>query len=601
MSLEQVEILVVLAVTMILFVWGRFGPDLVALGALLACVLLGLVPGSAAFAGFGHPAVITVACVLVLSRALQVSGVLAALVPRFVSTRRGPTVTILSLTALAALLSSFMNNVGALALLMPVALQVAARLKLPPGRVLLPVAYGAALGGLVTLIGTPPNLIVSGFRAGPRAGFAMFDFAPVGLAVATLGVAFIGLVGWRLVPRRERAGADTFDTGAYLTEAQVTESSSLVGRTLRDLSAVFEEVDAQIVGLVKHERFVATLSPERELHVGDVLVVETEPASLPAVLSVLGLRVVTGASHAAEREASEGAPRPTSPDVLDLTLTEVVVRPDAALIGRSAKDLQVRTRFGINLLAISRQGRRSVRRLRSEPLRAGDVLLLQGPVSSAAAFASELGCVPLAERALHLPNRRAAYVTTAAMAGAVTSVSTGAVAPAVGFALAVLVCLVARVLTQRRAYEAVEWPVIVVLGALLPVAGAMESTGAAALVASHMLEVFAHGSAVAGLVVVLVLTMALSDFINNAATAAVMCPIALGAAAELGANPDTFLMAVAVGASCAFLTPIGHQNNLLVMGPGGFRFGDYWRLGLPLDLVVISVAVPTLLVIWPLH
>jgi di/tricarboxylate transporter len=591
MNLDQITILALLVATVGMFLWGKWRHDMVAMGALLVCVVAGLVPRGAAFAGFGHPAVVTVACVLVLSRALQVTGAVDVLTRRLIPSGHGPTVTIAVLSGLAALLSAFMNNVGALALLMPVAIQIARKQGLPPGRVLMPLAFGSILGGMTTLIGTPPNLIVSGFRDEAKGvGFAMFDFTPVGLAVAACGVAFVALVGWRLVPSRERAGVEGFDTGAYLTEARVGKDSKAAGKTLRELGPELEKADAQIIALVRNDIRIATPTAGHVVHGGDILVIECEPDALANTLSTLGL----------ELEAGGKSPPSKSAPADETTLIELTVRPETALVGRSATEITLRTRYGINLLAMSRKGKRSVRRLRSVPFRAGDVLLMQGTPEAIYGFASEYGCIPLAERDIRIPDKRAAIVATAIMVAAVGGAAFGLLPAAISFAAGVLALMAFKVMPLRNVFESVDWPVIVLLGALIPVAGAMETTGAADLVAGMLVGGLAGGSPVLALAIILVVTMTLSDFMNNAATAAVMCPIAIGTAALFGVNPDSFLMAVAIGASCAFLTPIGHQNNTLILGPGGFRFGDYWRLGLPLELVVIGVSIPLLLLFWPL-
>jgi di/tricarboxylate transporter len=597
-----------------MFVWGRWRHDMVALGALLACVLAGLVPSSAAFAGFGHPAVITVACVLVLSRALQSSGAVDALAQRVVPGSVGPMRAVVSLTALAAVLSAFMNNVGALALLMPLAIQIAGKQGVPPGKILMPLAFGSILGGMTTLIGTPPNLIVSGFRTKTDASsFSMFDFTPVGLPVAAAGIALIVLLGWRLVPARQRADTESFETSAYLTEARVLDSSKAAGKTLGEIEQALRQADAQVIGLVRHEVRLPAPSAARRMEAGDILVIEADPEGLAAALTSLGLKLEEDVrDEPAEPADGDEARRPapdedTSGPRTDMkaagsdefALVELAVLPGSALVGRSATDVRMRTRFGINLLAVSRQGQRAMTRLRTLSMRAGDVLLVQGVPEALAEFAADFGCVPLAERALRIPDRRQALIASAIMAGAVAAAAFGLVPAAIAFAAGVLAAAGLRLVPPRKVYEAIDWPVIVLLGALIPVAGAMATTGAADMIARLLLDGVAQGHGVLALALILAVTMTLSDFMNNAATAAVMCPIAIGAAARLGASADPFLMAVAIGASCAFLTPIGHQNNTLILGSGGFRFGDYWPLGLPLETVVMAVAVP-LLLLWPL-
>jgi di/tricarboxylate transporter len=615
---NQALILLLLVATVALFIWGRWRHDIVALAALVACVVLGLVPAASAFSGFGHPAVITVACVLVLSYALQSTGAVDVLARRALPANAGPMLAIAALTGVGAFLSAFVNNVGAMALLMPVAIQLAARHELTPGKVLMPLSFGTILGGMTTLIGTPPNLIVSGFRA--EAGldsFSMFDFTPVGLAVAAAGVLFVALVGWRLVPRREPQGAAGFETGKYLTEARADEDSAATGKSIHEVEELFGDADAQVVGMVRNEFRVMAPSVSRIVRAGDILIIEAEPEALSSVLSSAGLKLEESvpASEDAKRDSARAAdPRDAGRSEAEgeeessrkerrsaeVTLQELVVMPTSTLIDRTASDVQIRTVFGLNLVAISRQGRRTVKRLRSTPIKAGDVLLMQGSPDGLAGFAAETGCVPLAQRAIRIPNRRKTLVATATMALAIAGAAFGLLPAAVSFTAGVVALLVLDVVPARRVYDAIDWPVIVLLGALIPVAKAMETTGAADLVAQSLLGFVAQGNAVVALVLILVVSMTLSDFMNNAATAAVMCPIAIGAADQLGASPDSFLMAVAIGASCAFLTPIGHQNNTLILGPGGFRFGDYWRLGLPMELLVLAVSIPLLLVVWPL-
>lgn len=677
---DQITILAILAATVGLFLWGRWRHDVVAGASLLACVLAGVVGAGDAFAGFGHPAVITVACVLVLSRGLQTSGAIDALTRVVLPKQAGPMLAIASLTALAALLSAFMNNVGALALLMPVAIQIARKQSLAPGQVLMPLAFGSILGGMTTLIGTPPNLIVSGFRAESGAGaFAMFDFAPVGLAVAGAGVLLIVLGGWKLVPVRKEAAAQGFDTGLYLTEVRIRDGARIDGLRIHEVEALLDEHGAQVVGMVQSEFRVHAPHPERRVNAGDILVLEAEADTLSSLLSTLGVALeeavdskdeaseldvdVDADADADAAKASAKAETETafqhSDDTLedrqvhvghkagqgrrvrqddgrdnendddntrdrnsdkdsdkdsdedeqdddartprsDIVLQELAVLPGSTLAGRTASDLSLRTRYSINLLALSREGQRSRQRLRSQAFRAGDLLLLQGTPESIAEFASHHGGVPLAERDLRIPDRRKALTAAAVMVLSIAAAALGLVPAAIAFALGVLASMVLRTVPPRDVYNAIDWPVIVLLAALIPVAGAMESTGTADLIARFLFTTVGQGHAVTGLVLILVVTMTLSDLMNNAATAAVMCPIAVGAAATLGVSADPFLMAVAVGASCAFLTPIGHQNNTLILGPGGFRFGDYWRLGVPVQLLVIAVAVPMLLMVWPL-
>ncbi len=621
MTLPQMLTFAILAATMALFLWGRFRHDVVALLALMACVVAGLVPAAEAFAGFGHPAVITVACVLVLSQGLQNTGAVDWLARSVLPAQAGRLTSMAALMGLGALLSGFMNNVGAMALLMPVAVQLSGRLDLTPGQVLMPLAFGTILGGMTTLIGTPPNLIVSGFRDEAGLGhFAMFDFAPVGVAVALAGVAFVALIGWRLVPARKASGAEGFDTGTYLTEVRVPEKSKAVGLTLRKFEAEIDDSEAQIVGLVRNEVRMTAPHGGRRIRAGDILVLEADVETLAKALAAFGIKLEEQASSsekdtkpktkAVESEISAKAEDKTaekgdaedgdSKRDEDIVLRELAVLPGSSLVGRSASELRLRTRYGLNLLAVSREGQPPRARLRTLKLNSGDLLLMQGPAEVMADFINDTGCLPLGERELRIPDKRMAIIAGVIMLGAVGIVTAGLLPAAAAFTLGVIASMLLRTVPPRQVYTAIDWPVIVLLAALIPVAGAMQTTGAADVMARFLVDTIAQGNAIAALAVVLVVTMFLSDVMNNAATAAVLCPIAIGIAAALGVNPDSFLMAVAIGASCAFLTPIGHQNNTLILGPGGFGFGDYWKLGLPLEVIVVVVSIPLLLVVWPL-
>jgi di/tricarboxylate transporter len=601
MTQAQYTIVAILIATMGMFLWGRWRHDMVAGGALLACVFTGLLPAAEAFIGFSHPAVITVACVLVLSHGLQNSGAVGFLTRRILPLAVGPGTSIFVLTILAAVLSGFMNNIGALALLMPLALQIASKQNLPPGRVLMPLAFGSILGGTTTLIGTPPNLIVSGFRAEAGMGqYGMFDFSPVGVIIAVAGVLFVGLLGWRLVPIRKQSDAAGFDTGIYLTEVRILPDSKAVGKTLREVEVILDKADAQIVGLARGEIKVIAPYWRRILRENDILIIEADPNSMGEALSSLGLKLEE--EESLEEEDSEDAPKSkTRHDEEDTLIQELVVMPGSTLVGRSASDIELRTRYSINLLAISRQGRRSVKRLRQTDVQAGDVLLMQGVPEAVSSFSSDYNCVPLAERDIQVPVQDSQPLLAGLIfLSAVVVTGAGLLPVAISFSAAVLACMALRIVPPRSVYQAIDWSVIVLLGALLPVASVFASTGAADILASGLLTPVSQGSPIIALILVMVITMSLSDFMNNVATAAMMCPLALSIALQLEVNPDTFLMAVAIGASCAFLTPIGHQNNTLILGPGGFRFGDYWRLGLPLEILIIAVGTPALLWAWPL-
>ena len=601
---DQLVLLSIVAVMIILFISGRWRHDLVALGCLLACVVSGLVPAAAAFEGFGHPAVITVACVLILSQGLSNTGAIDVFARRIIGPSASPTLNIAALMALGAVLSAFMNNVGAMALLMPVAIKLAARNDLPPGKMLMPLAFATILGGMTTLIGTPPNLIVAGFRAELSDSFAMFDFTPVGLSVAVTCIAFLALIGWRMVPKREQSDVTSFDTGRYLAELQVPVGSKAAGKTITAVQHRLDEADGQIIGMVRNEFRILAPTPNRKVLEGDLLIIEADPEALSTILPLIDVALVEGngeSGQAASKNNGEGHEHEDRSDASDeAILAEFVAMPNSSLVGRTAADLLLGPSHGLNLLAITRQGRRSIKRLRHTAIQAGDVMLLQGAHEAIGDFSSTFGAVPLADRDVSIPDRRRASAAIVILLGAIVVSAFGVLPAAVAFAGGMLIYCLTGIIRPRNLYDAVDWPVIVLLATLLPVAGAMTTTGTADEIANAMLNLLAGDNAVIALTLILVVTMTLSDFMNNAATAAVMCPIAIGVANQLGVSPDSFLMAVAIGASCAMLTPIGHQNNTLIMGPGGFRFSDYWRVGLPLEILVVAISIPMLLLVWPL-
>lgn len=589
MTWSAAALAAILILTLAAFIWGRWKPELVALAALLVATVLGIVPSESAFAGFGHPAVITVAAVLVVSHALSASGLIDRLVRPLDRINGRPILLLTSLTITVAILSAFINNVGALAVLMPVAIRLSRDSGHPPSMYLMPLAFGSLLGGMSTLIGTPPNIIVSGYRlAATGEAFRFFDFAPVGGAAAVAGVAFIVMIGWRLVPRRSAAinSEELFKVGKYLSEARITDTSPAVGKTI--LAAVPQAL--QIVSIIRGERRITAPSPYRSLDAGDLVVMMGESDAIDEFVKERGLELV-GQDDESRADLLESD---------DTGLAEAVVMPGSRIIGHSAATLRLRHRHGINLIGIAREGARLGPRLGTTRIRGGDVLLVQGARNEMLAELADFGCLPLADRSIGLGRAARRWPALAIFAATIATVALGWLTAPVSFAVAALLMLAAGVISVRQAYAAIDWPILILLAAMIPVGIAIESTGLADLISRWTLAAATIAPAWIILGLVLVATMFLSDLVNNAAAAVIMCPVALGIAAGLNASPDPFLLAVAIGASCAFLTPIGHQSNLLVMGPGGYRFGDYWRLGLALEGLILLLAVPLLLIVWPL-
>lgn len=593
MAVEQIFLLALLGGVFVLFVWGPWRYDVVAFSALIIATVAGSVPYADAFVGFGHPATVTVAMVLIISRALQNAGAVDLIAQRLLPPLASDSGHVGLLSSVAGGLSAVMNNVGALALLMPAAIQSAAKAKRSPAVILMPLSFGSILGGLVTLIGTPPNIIIAAFR-GDVVGtpFSMFDFTPVGGVVAVAGILFVAIVGWRLIPPSRKtvlSEMELFQIENYVSEARVDAGSRAIGMTLAELDDQADAHDAVILGLVRRGHRIDPAGRREEIRSGDRLVVEVVPDSFDALLDGLDLKA-----------AGAGKEEHKLLNVDDIALTEAVVGPGARIIGRAAETLRLRSRHGVNLLAVSRQGRPYRGRLKAFRFRNGDVLLLEGAADRLPEVISSLGCLPLAERGLQRGRRHLAEIAIGVFAAAILAATFGLVSLPIALAVAAAVMVILNIVPPRDIYDSVDWPIVVLLGAMIPIGQALEASGTTALVADGLVSLSTGLPAALVLTLVLVITMTLSDIINNAATAVVMAPIAIGVAGQLGVNADPFLMAVAVGASCAFLTPIGHQNNTLIMGPGGYHFGDYWRMGLPLEILIIVVSLPMILWVWPL-
>jgi di/tricarboxylate transporter len=569
--------------------WGRWRYDLVSFAALIAAVVLGVVPAERAFSGFSNDATVIVALVLVAGYGLTRSGAIELITRGIIAKPRSVPIHLAMLGGIAAGLSAFMNNVAALALTMPVDIQAAQKAKRPPSLTLMPLAAATILGGLVTLIGTPANIIIASYReqAG-GASFAMFDFAPVGLAVAIAGLAFLALVGWRIIPQREsgNAMAELAAMENYVSELVVEAKAKALGQRIADLDPIADEHDTQILGLVRKDKRLPGRARSEEILEGDLLVVEGAPEALNNLASALGLGFQGKSGEKAPLDAGQG-------------FIEAVVSQESRLIGRSANEVQMLRGYGVSLLGISRRGKTLRERVRRTPLQAGDVLLLLGASESMDEVLARLDCLPLARTPTLTRHDKALLAIGLFIAAIALSVS-GFLPLTIGLSLVVIAYVLTDIVPIREIYEAIDWPIIILLGALIPMGEALESSGGTMLIANAIAQTTQAMPAWVALTAMLVVTMLLSDILNNAATAVIAAPIAYGLANAMGVNPDAFLMAVAIGASCAFLTPIGHQNSLLIMGPGGYEFSDYWKFGLPLEVLTVVVAVPAILVFWPL-
>lgn len=587
MTQPQIMAFAILGGMMLLFIWGRLRYDLVAILALLASIIAGTVPAKDAFKGFADDIVIIVASALVISAAVAKSGIvetlLARLAPRVARVRSQLLVLVLSVT----LLSAMVKNIGALAMLMPVALKMAKKSDASPSVFLMPMAFGSLLGGLITLIGTSPNIIVSRVREDLTGQpFGMFDYAPVGIGLSLAGILFLRF-GYRLLPKDRRATPtmrEAVDIRDYTTEAGVVEGSAAVGKSAQQIASA-SDGDVVITGVVRDNK---AASHHAKLVGGDTLIIEGDPEALERAIATEGLGLEGQHRSAVTAYANE-----------NIGVIEAVVTAGSRLAGVAAGRIELHERYGVNLLAISRSGERLTKRLRDTALRAGDVIVLQGPLDILPEQLRELGCLPLAERTLRLGSVRQGLIPVIILAVAMALTALGLVPVAVAFFGAAAFIMLSGALPPREAYQHIEWPILVMLGALIPVSEALQTAGGTDLIAGWLSSTALTLPAWGAVTLILVAAMAVTPFLNNAATVLVMAPIAATFAQDIGLRPEAFLMAVAVGAGCDFLTPIGHQCNTLVMGPGGYRFGDYARLGAPLSLIVIMVGVPLIMLTWP--
>jgi di/tricarboxylate transporter len=582
----------VLAGMMLLFIWGRIRYDLVSILALLTAVLVGIVPAEDAFAGFADDIVIIVASALVISAAIARSGIVEALISRITGRFSSMGSQLIILVGSVTFLSAIVKNIGALAMLMPSAFQMAKRSGASPSCFLMPMSFGSLLGGLITLVGTSPNIIVSRVREEMTGKpFGMFDYAPVGLGIAITGLIFLRF-GYRLLPTNRRAAptlGEALNITDYVTEARIPSNSPAEGITIAGFKALIEG-EVEVTGLHRGERRRTMPLPDATLNAGDVLILEGEPEALERAIAGAGLEL-------------EGQHRDAVTDTAasDIGVIEAVIGRDSILVGANAGRIELHERHGVNLIAVSRRGERLTVRLRDINLCPGDVIVLQGPLSTLPERVRDLGCLPLAERTLRLGSARRGLIPLAILGGAMALTALGIVPVAMAFFTAAALIMLAGGLPAREAYSHIEWPILVMIACLIPVSDAIRTTGGTELIAQWLSATASTLPAWGAVALILVAAMAVTPFLNNAATVLVMAPIASVFATGLGYRPEAFLMAVAVGAGCDFLTPIGHQCNTLVMGPGGYRFADYARLGAPLSLLVVLVGVPLIMAFWPVR
>ena len=592
MTLNQIILFSLFSLVFVMLIWGRFRYDIVAFSALLVAVVLGVIPSSEAFAGFGHPATLVVALVLVVSAGLVRSGAVFLITRTLINASRSLGGHIALMGFVGGVLSAFMNNVAALALLMPVDIQTAHKAKRAVGLSLMPLSFATILGGMVTLIGTPPNIIIAAIREQELGEpFKMFDFAPVGGVAALAGLLFVSLVGWRLIPQRDaKTKSEGFgDIGQFIAELTVPEGSKYIDQRLQSLYGTAEKNDVAILGLLRDGKKRYGTAATTELKAGDALILEATPEALDEFRTAVQLDFSDTTRQDILTTGSDG-----------LTMLECVVNDTARVNGRSAQAVGLAWRQRSVLMGISRQGKRITKQLRKTILRPGDILLILVPQETADDVISWLGCLPLADRGLQVTADHKVWLAIGLFAVAVFAASVGLVYLPIALGFVVIAYVFTGIIPLHQLYSHIEWPVVVLLGSMIPLGAALQSSGGTELIAGTLVNLTQGMAPWTILTILMVTTMTLSDVLNNTATTIVAAPISIQMAQSLGVNPDPFLMAVAISASAAFLTPIGHKNNTLILGPGGYSFGDYWRLGLPLEILIVAVSIPAILVFWPL-
>ncbi len=632
MTIDQISIFCIIIFTFTLFIWGKWRYDIISIIALCILFIVDMILGgdksnliisaSDIFLGFGHPAVITVAAVLIISCALRNSGVVD-LIARYISPlSKNQTVHISTLSGVVAICSAIMNNVGALALMLPVAIKTSLKQKRSPSILLMPLAFASILGGMITMIGTPPNIIISTFRESQLlslkmqaindatssaanyflirniniqdivpSSFGMLDFTPVGSSISIIGVLFVAILGWRLIPKesyKKPGSGSIFSIDEYITEIRIPNKSKFIGLKVGDIEK-YTENRLVIFGVINNNDKVIRLNHNHVIQEDDRYLVKSDPVDLKLMMDEYILRFTNKMRERIDKLKNENT-----------VFREVLITPGSPLENRGRTYLRRRTSNSLVLMSIARQGAPIKKRLEKIKFKIGDVLLLQGNADILEDNINILNLLPLQIRDVEVGVFSKVSLSLAIFFSAILLSMFGVFPITLAFIIAILMYIFTGILPIRDLYKEIDWPIIVLLGTMIPVSNALQTTGASQLLAEALITTTQNLPHWSILTLIMVITMCLSDIINNAATALIMAPIASGIAISLGVNIDPFLMSVAVGASCAFLTPIGHQCNALILGPGGYKFSDYWRMGLPLEILIILFGTPLILYFWPL-
>ena len=585
---DQIVILGLLTLMVGLFIWGRWRYDAVSLGVLSSFVLFGYIQPEKAFSGFSHPAVITVALVLLISKGLERSGFIAVLGRKLQVYANSEIQFMISITFFAAVLSSFMNNIGAMAMLLPITLGICQKMNWNPSKFLIPLSFASILGGMNTKIGTPPNIIISEFRKDyVEKDFAFFDFSFTGVPVSILGILFIAFIGWRFIKLRPINSENNplIELEDYLVEMVITKNSILIDKRALDFRNELD-TDTALIGQIDENGKKIEIHGNQKLYEGQILIMKINPDMVADIQQEFGLDIDS------ENDL-------TSID--DLGGIEAIIVPKSRLIGRKYQYFKRLVGRELSLLGLWRRGLKFRFRLSNEIFKVGDVLLIanRGEKNNIAEKLELAGLMPLWQREFDVvrdPTK--IFIAFGLFTICLLLVIFNYVPIVVAFLICVIGFVSSKLLTGEGVYRHIDWPVVILLAAMIPIGNTLISYGITDSVSGYLAGLSSAIDYVWLIVLIMIITMFLSDIINNAATAVIMAPLAVSLAEKINQPIEPFLMSVAIGASCAFLSPIGHQCNTLVMAPGNYKFGDYWKVGLPLEILIILISVPAIVFYW---
>jgi len=585
--LPQLAIVTILAAALVLFMRNRIRYDVIAVLIMLAVIATGVMSYTEVFSNLGHPAIIIVASMFIMSEAFVRSGIVDLIVSRLTFLYKKPILSLSFLIFLVAIISAFVNNAGALAMCLPIAIYLARKSNTPIAFFLLPLAFASHLGGFLTLIGTPRNILISDFRESAIGiPFQMFDFAYVGGGIALVGSLFLFAVGWRLIPVRDNSDSDKPIVRLYTSELIVSNKSSVINKNPRDVSKLSNQ--ALSLTALYREGEMQSVDDSTIVMPGDTLIVRGTADSLMQYSHALGLTL--GGLRAQEGFIS-------SDD--DFTTIEAVVPPYAKIIGNNWDNIPLKRRFGANFLGLFRRDNQVNKPLSAIKIWPNDILILHGRTATINETVRDLQLLPIADGEVTLGRHSSVLLTILLLFIAIGIATLNILPLAVIFMTTAILIILLNLVTLRQAYESVDQTILILLAGMITLGEAMQKSGAAESIAKIFYNLDSWLGPVSMLILIMVVSMLLSDFMNTTASAVVMGPIAIVVANSMNVSIDPFLIAVAIGASCAFLTPIGHESNAIVMKHGGYTFKDYFRVGLPLEILILVTSIPLILTFWP--